>query len=164
MPDEFDFPKLHEPGDSSEKPEGLPKPAEAEPIPAQLPELEQPDADPAAALSKTTPISALKTWILNHKPVALVLGFVLVASAMWGINKMRSSPSEFEEKTQSGSPEEIPVNVVEVRMGRFQDKIEAVGTLKGEVERAGDCAFKRQRRPIKSSSRRNGIESNHQIV
>ena len=54
---------------------------------------------------------------------------------MWGISELRqgTTPDE-EENSSSAAPDEIPVNAMEAKLGRFQDDINAVGTLKGEVE------------------------------
>ncbi len=77
----------------------------------------------------------LREWIVKNKKLSLFLGFLLIAAAMWGVSLLRNRAAETPEKTDAvEGPEVIPVNAVEVRLGRFQDQITAVGTLKGEAE------------------------------
>ncbi|MFN0118312.1 MAG: efflux RND transporter periplasmic adaptor subunit [Elusimicrobiota bacterium] len=77
-----------------------------------------------------------ESWIKANKKIVLIGGFIVVAGLMWAINRFRSSGEEIKEETsgQTTAPDEISVNAVEARMGRFQDVISAVGTIKGEAE------------------------------
>jgi membrane fusion protein (multidrug efflux system) len=80
-------------------------------------------------------INKAKEWFFKNRFLGLVIAFVVIAGLMWGVKKMRGSESQVsEEENVSEQPDEIPVNAMEARMGRFQDTINAVGTLKGEAE------------------------------
>jgi RND family efflux transporter MFP subunit len=106
---EFEFPALH-----AEEP--APAAAPAAPVPAAPP-------PPAPSGGK-------------GKSFGLFLAFALVVGGMFLIRKMRSAgetPPE-EQQQQQQAPDEVPVNAIEARIGRFQDTINAVGTLKGEAE------------------------------
>lgn len=116
--EEFEFPSLH----------------------GEEPAKEQPKTAAAhAALSKAKDelLPVAKTWVAKNKNLALVIGFVLVAVLMYGISRIQND-DDLEEDTPAatgtGTADEIPVNVIEARIGRFQDVISAVGTLKGEAE------------------------------
>lgn len=108
-PESFEFPSLH---------------GEAAPV-AVVPEI------------KSNPrFEKIKNWVRNNKRTALAIGFVVIAGGMWGVTAWRGSgESDPEQIDPSGAaPDEIPVNAIEVKQGRFQDTINAVGTLKGEAE------------------------------
>lgn len=117
-PADFEFPDLH--------PEEPAQPA-AVPAPAPAAEAPAPAADVAAPAPKAGG---------NKKSIMLIGAFLAVAAAMYGISRMRQQGDESEETpaAQASAVDEIPVNVVEARIGRFQDAINAVGTLKGEAE------------------------------
>jgi len=54
---------------------------------------------------------------------------------MWGISLSRKTETKVEDpQTTQQALDEVPVNVIEARLGRFQDRIDAVGSLKGEAE------------------------------
>lgn len=117
---EFEFPALH-----SEEPAAASEPTPPPPTPASPPP------------PFPTPPFAWKTWFSRNKPVGLLLAFLLVAAAMFGIRTLRSGGEEDPEDPQTGQQQadiDVPVNAMEVRIGRFQDTINAVGTLKGEAE------------------------------
>jgi RND family efflux transporter MFP subunit len=122
-PDDFQFPSLHE---------GEPSVPTPEPVAVQSP-VTPPPPSPKAP----NPFFAnIKAWAVKNKPAALAIGFVIIAGGMWGIKKMRGSSEavQKEEEQAASQPDEIPVNAIEAKLGRFQDAINAVGTLKGEAE------------------------------
>ena len=54
---------------------------------------------------------------------------------MWFISMSRQDDDTTEDpQTKPQALDEVPVNVTEVQLGRFQDRIDVVGTLKGEAE------------------------------
>jgi membrane fusion protein, multidrug efflux system len=113
---EFEFPALH-----GEEPAA---PKEAAPPP--------PPETPDASGMPPPP----QGWFARHRSFGLFLTFILIAGGMYVIRKMRSGgevPPEEQQQQQQG-PDEVPVNAIEARIGRFQDTINAVGSLKGEAE------------------------------
>jgi membrane fusion protein (multidrug efflux system) len=124
--DEFEFTALH--GDEEPSPKA-PAPKAAEPPP------EKPAGESAVTKVKEQFIPKIKTWVAGNKNVALVLGFVAVGILMYGISRMHDDDTaDADAPAAAGTADEIPVNVIEARVGRFQDVISAVGTLKGEAE------------------------------
>lgn len=91
---------------------------------------------PVAAETPAVPVpeSVAKSWLMRNKQAALVLAFVVVAAAMWGVKKIRGGGQKPDVEPPYSQPDEIPVNAIEAKLGRFQDTINAVGTLKGEAE------------------------------
>ncbi len=129
-PDDFQFPSLHadEPVSTPATPVAPIEPATPEPSPAGS----APQPKKANAL-----VQKIKSWCAKNKTTALILAFVVIAGAMWGIKKLRGSGSSAQQEEQeqaANAPDEIPVNAIEAKLGRFQDAINAVGTLKGEAE------------------------------
>ncbi len=120
---DFEFPSLHadEPAAPSEP---------VAPTPASNPE--QPKPKPRFVFPK----EKIQDWVLKNKSTALFLGFVVIAIGMYGIKKLRGNGEGKVDNVESTSaqPDEIPVNAIEAKLGRFQDTINAVGTLKGEAE------------------------------
>lgn len=116
--EDFDFKPLHpdEPADSQAEQKVPPAAGEERPIPPWA--------------------EKIRDWITRNKTFALFIGFLVIAAGMWLISLSREDAGDKEiDSTQSVTAlDEIPVNVMEVRLGRFQDPIEAVGTLKGEAE------------------------------
>jgi membrane fusion protein (multidrug efflux system) len=94
-----------------------------------------PDAPPPAPAPNDKK-EKLKSWIVRNKSLAIGCGFIVLVTAMWGIQKVRSKAdaTAVEQEQDTTAPDEIPVNAVEAKLGRFQDTINAVGTLKGEAE------------------------------
>ena len=117
---EYDFPALHaEPTESA--------PNELTPTPST--------EIPPAASGPSNNAVVPAPWALRHKSWVIFIGFVVLVAAMWGINRIRNQAPDPDESEQGASaPDEIPVNAVEAKLGRFQDTINAVGTLKGEAE------------------------------
>ena len=113
---DFEFPDLH----AEENPTAS-EPGPEEPKPARAP---------------NPTVEKIKHWIINNKRTALLIGFIVVAGAMWSVKTMRGSgeldPEKFD--ASANAPDEIPVNAIEAKLGRFQDTINAVRTLKGEAE------------------------------
>lgn len=115
--DPFEFPPLHAPEPAS--------PLSQEP---------QPLGSTDSAVAGAAP-SGIKGKFFKSKTVFLPFLFVVIAGGMWGISKLRQKGGEdIDTVAPSGAVDEIPVNVIEARFGRFQDTINAVGTLKGEAE------------------------------
>lgn len=110
--EDFEFPSLHE----VPSPPSVPEP----------PAAKEPESTPAESPEKTT-------WFLRHKTAGLTVVFAAVAAAMWGVSLIRKDKGE-ENPPPVTAVDEIPVNVIETRLSRFQDTINAVGTLKGEAE------------------------------
>jgi membrane fusion protein, multidrug efflux system len=124
---------MDNPGPEQPKPEGdyefQPLHAE-EPAPAPA---APPPATPAAEAAPAAPPPG--GWLARHRSVALFGGFIVFVGAMYGIQKMRNQEKPPEESpVESQAPDEVPVNAIEARIGRFQDTITAVGNLKGEAE------------------------------
>ena len=121
---DFQFPSLH--GEA---------PADAAAHPATPSE---PTAVSATPPPPRGPRNAIVAWALQHKSTAMFIAFIVLAVGMWGIAYMRNhkkaEPQEQEQQTQGGSAIDVPVNAAEARLGRFQDAINSVGTLKGEAE------------------------------
>jgi membrane fusion protein, multidrug efflux system len=123
--DDFQFPSLHEKEPAA--PAVQVTPAEAAPT--------VPPETPQGAPGRPSKKEAIVAWVGAHKSAALVIAFAVIALGMFGIKKMRGNEAATEEQEQvSTAPDEIPVNVMEARLGRFQDTINAVGSLKGEAE------------------------------
>ncbi len=125
--DDFEFKALH-PDEEPSPDAPAAKPAEAEPL------SEKPAGESPLVKAKDKFVPAVKTWIAANKNVALIIGFVLVGVLMYGISQMHNEDVEEEDTQSASAADEIPVNVIEARIGRFQDVISAVGTLKGEAE------------------------------
>lgn len=129
----FSFPPLHE---------ETPPESSAEVIPSA----KGPSADvlppvPTAASTKGNGAKEkIKQWVVKNKTAALVIAFVIMAGGMWGIDKIRGNGQPSPEPPGGvdgggqGPIDEIPVNAIEAKLGRFQDDIKAVGTIKGEAE------------------------------
>ncbi|MCB4757144.1 MAG: efflux RND transporter periplasmic adaptor subunit [Elusimicrobia bacterium] len=116
--DDFQFPSLH--------PE---EPAAAPP----LPEPEKPSSQFKEKVRNL--VLGFKTLFLRNKVVGIFVIFVVLASAMYGVRWfLGRHQTDGGEPTDVAPVDEIPVNVIEVHLGRFQDVISAVGTLKGEAE------------------------------
>lgn len=117
---DFEFPSLH--GEEASAPPPSPS------APAENPGV----AAPAPSSGK---LAVAQNWFFRNKSTGLVIAFIVIALGMWAIKTFRSGDSErMEEDAVSAAPDEIPVNAMEARMGRFQDTINAVGSLKGEAE------------------------------
>lgn len=127
-PKDFDFPSLH--NDVSEKKE------EVTPPEVSVPAVSTENFDPSPVFpNKFQRIKAnLISWFMKNKQLGLLISFIAIAGLMFIVYKIRQHEPKEKETSQSASPDEIPVNVMEVRLGRFQDPINAVGTLKGEAE------------------------------
>lgn len=113
---EFEFPALH--------PDEPAKPAEQAAVPPPAPEGAPP------------PPKGPPSFFTRHRSLSLILIFGLVCVGLYGMRKWRARSEvkpEEQEQAQQG-PDEVPVNAIEARIGRFQDTINAVGTLKGEAE------------------------------
>ena len=111
---EFQFPSLHADEPAAPKEAGASTAPEAAPPP--------PPGNPG--------------WFARNRTLGLVLVFVAVGAGLFVLRKFRSkgeAAQQEQEQTQQG-PDEVPVNAIEARIGRFQDTINAVGTLKGEAE------------------------------
>ncbi|MCG3204161.1 MAG: Multidrug resistance protein MdtA [Elusimicrobia bacterium] len=124
-PAEFSFPPLHE------------EDVSASPSSGSRSETE--NSSPSAPQGKTPLLKKekIKEWMIKNKTTALVVAFVVIALGMWGIKKMRGGGGVIDP-IEGGVPieqlDEIPVNAIEAKLGRFQDDIKAVGTIKGEAE------------------------------
>jgi membrane fusion protein (multidrug efflux system) len=119
--EEYAFPALHADEPAPETPAAsTPPPAPATP----------PPPNPNHSQGK------LAQWIFKNKSLAIVVVLVVFVAAMWGVKKIRakSDAAAVEQEQNTSAPDEIPVNAVEVKLGRFQDTINAVGSLKGEAE------------------------------
>lgn len=95
-----------------------------------------PEPQPAPAAPPVEPPAALQDgWFARHRSAVLFGGFIVFAGALWGVQKMRSQGKAAEDvPMEAQAPDEVPVNAIEARIGRFQDTITAVGNLKGEAE------------------------------
>lgn len=111
---EFQFPSLH--GEES----SAPKEATTPPTPE----------------AATPPPPPGQGWFAKHRSLGLILIFGGVAVALFGLKKLRSKGEAVQQEQEQvqQAPDEVPVNAIEARIGRFQDTINAVGTLKGEAE------------------------------
>jgi membrane fusion protein (multidrug efflux system) len=68
----------------------------------------------------------------------MFVGFIVLAGLMWAVawlrnHKKSETPNE-QTQTEGAKVDEVPVNAIEAKLGRFQDTINSVGTLKGEAE------------------------------
>lgn len=119
---EFEFPSLH-----ADEP-----PPEISPAADPGPFLAVPEVKKTSGQAK----EKIKTWVKDHKRTSLAIAFGVIALCMWGIKTLRGTDGAETEKMDASvaAPDEIPVNAIEVKQGRFQDTINAVGTLKGEAE------------------------------
>ena len=96
---------------------------------------------PAADAGENAPAPAPSGggWFARHRSLAMFGGFIIFAGGLYGLQKYRTHGQKQEEQQQQQSnenqaPDEVPVNAIEARIGRFQDTINAVGNLKGEAE------------------------------
>ncbi len=123
--DDFEFTSLH-----------AEEPAPPETPPAEPPAPEKPAPKFNFTETRNRLYQKAKAWAMAHKNTALVIGFVVVGIIMYGVSRWqnRERSGSANEAPVAGSADEIPVNVIEARIGRFQDMINAVGTLKGEAE------------------------------
>lgn len=120
---EFDFPSL--PGGDAAVPSS----------PTETPTDKAAKPSAVRGLTGNEKVAVAKDWFFKNKSLGLFLAFVAIAGGMWTIKKFRGEGSAtIEDVETADQPDEIPVNAMEARMGRFQDTINAVGTLKGEVE------------------------------
>lgn len=121
--DDFEFPALH--ADEPQPP--------AEPAPAT--ETPSPIAPEEPSKIKRL-IEQARPWVLKNKNLSMGIAFALAVLLMFTIYKIRSAggSSDPDVVVDPVQPDEIPVNAMEARLGRFQDTINAVGTLKGEAE------------------------------
>jgi len=125
--DDFEFPSLH--GDSE------PTPQEESAGPDDQKSIDELSKSLEDGPSKEAGPSARSLFFTKNKNAILIGIFVVVAILFWTIRTFRSDSNPIEpDQANTVNPAEIPVNVIEVRMGRFQDKIETVGNLKGEHE------------------------------
>jgi len=126
---EYEFPSLHQELEEHEKSK------EAEKAAGDLSaSLEEPPASaPSGEKSSQESLLKLKNLLTRHRRVALVAGFVVMVGLIWVLKYWQGFHPEAGDK-QPGAVDEVPVNVVEVKMGRFQDKIETTGEIKGEAE------------------------------
>ncbi|OVE76518.1 hypothetical protein BVX98_05935 [bacterium F11] len=121
--DSFEFKPLHK-----GEPEETPKPTEEE-------KPQEPVPTPEEILQEKPPEASSQNWFVRYKTLSLVMGFLLIGGAMWLISLSRDNSDPIEDPPEAvNALDEVPVNVIEVRLGRFQDPINAVGTLKGEAE------------------------------
>lgn len=124
---DFEFPSLHE---ESSAPAPTPAP-EVTPTP--------PSSDKPAMTTKfintfRPALHSFLRWFRSHRKLGMVVVTLGVGLFLWGISALRHHGDSGDEPVTAAAPDEIPVNAVEVRLGRFQDDINAVGTLKGEAE------------------------------
>ncbi len=131
--EDFQFPSLH-----------AGEPAPVTPV-AEPPTQTPPSAQaPAETPAKKTPLNIDKAQVIQqvrelffrHKFAGIVTMAVVLVGVMWGISRIqKSGGNDDKPATQpGGAVDEVPVNVIEAHLGRFQDTINAVGTLKGEAE------------------------------
>lgn len=122
--EEFEFEPLHAEEEESEgKSKESTQPEAAVPAPEETPSQAVP-----------TDSQTEKGWFARNKTLGLFLGFLVIAAGMWFIQKMKTPDVEDDPEQPAPVIDEVPVNVIEARLGRFQDRIDAVGTLKGEAE------------------------------
>jgi membrane fusion protein (multidrug efflux system) len=81
----------------------------------------------------------LRDWLRAHKTATLVLIFFGVTIPWYIGQKIRVMIAEKKEqaaaaKAAQESVEAVPVNVMEVKLGRFQDTLTALGTIAGGSE------------------------------
>jgi membrane fusion protein (multidrug efflux system) len=125
--DEFEFKSLH--GEENDA-----EPDAAAKAPETAPD-EKPEPKSVLVKAKSQLFPKLKEWVAGHKNAALIIGFVIVGVLMYGISKIHNDDSPDDQNAAATtSADEIPVNIIKARIGRFQDVISAVGTLKGEAE------------------------------
>lgn len=133
-PDEFEyqFPSLHEELESGEKSK------ESEKIAGDLSASldENLGQEPADLNGKAGLAQKSKSFFIQHRRLTLVVGFVVIGGLIWVLKSHPGSggPGDPGNPSTPANVDEVPVNVVEVKMGRFQDKIETTGETKGEAE------------------------------
>jgi membrane fusion protein (multidrug efflux system) len=129
---EFDFPSLHKDDEIAPAADSITETS----VPAE------PKISPLAGVAaKANPlIKKFQVWFLANKRRGLIVVFIVIATLMWAVSWVRNRAANKEGETKevvaegTARAEEIPVNAIEARLGRFQDTINAVGSLKGEAE------------------------------
>lgn len=132
--EDFQFPSLHEgepapvapaaaPAEVSAPPSDTPTPADAAP------------KKPSLKLDKAQLMQKGKELFLRNKFAGILVVAAVLVGVMWGISRIHRTGGDDKPVVQPGSAvDEVPVNVIEAHLARFQDTINAVGTLKGEAE------------------------------
>ena len=113
-------------------------------------ESSQPSPDPGLPTVDSAPERApaelpaasnrsLKDWLREHKTATLILIFMGVTVPWFIAHKIKGSMAKKEQeeaaaKAAQATVEAVPVNVMEAKLGRFQDTLTALGTIAGGSE------------------------------